>query len=55
MSGHRRRSDDGDREAQINAWVRRQLANAPPLTSEQRGLLRRLLRPAGRDNGLEFA
>ena len=39
------RSDDSIDE-RINAWVTRQLEHAPPLTAEQRELLRRLLRPS---------
>jgi hypothetical protein len=39
----------------VVGWVARQLESAPELTVEQRGLLRRLLRPAGRDDGLESA
>lgn len=37
------RPTDADLEARQDAWVERQLANAPPLTSEARDLIKRLL------------
>jgi DNA-binding transcriptional MerR regulator len=44
-----------DREAAVDAWVQKQLETAPPLTSDQRELLRRLLRPIGRADGPDAA
>jgi hypothetical protein len=36
---------DPDRQKRIDEWVQRNLENAPPLNTEQRELIRRLLKP----------